>query len=259
MIHTSISKVKSTKAKLLKSHFHDSEYEIYYLKKGKMRYIIADKIFELSKNDVALIPKGVIHNTSYIGMDTERYLINFSEDTTENKKLLACFEKQLISLTEIESFEFVRIFETMERETAKKDEFSDLLLKQSINELLILFMRKEKKIASNLTEEYSEIMQKAVEYINSNFSSNITLFELSQKFSLSQSFFSRKFKEVTGFGLSEYITLVRIKNAEKMLCENKMSVTDIAFACGFNDSSYFASAFRKLIGITPLKYAKSKK
>ena len=118
---------------------------------------------------------------------------------------------------------------------------------------------KKKKIASNLTEEYSEIMQKAVEYINSNFSSNITLFELSQKFSLSQSFFSRKFKEVTGFGLSEYITLVRIKNAEKMLCENKMSVTDIAFACGFNDSSYFASAFRKLIGITPLKYAKSKK
>ena len=258
MLYMSVQKNTAKKAKLLKSHFHNNEYEIYYLKKGKMRYIIADKIFELTKNDVALIPKGVIHNTSYIGEETERFLINFSSDEITNPKLLSCFEKQLISLSEKEGFEFERIYKRLEKESFEKDEFSDILIKQCINELLISFARKEKKEASVLLEEYSETMQRAVEYINLNFVSDISLESISKKFSLSKSFFSRKFKEVTGFGFSEYITLVRIKNAEKLLLEGNTSITEIAFASGFNDSSYFTLTFKKLIGVTPLKYAKLK-
>ena len=257
MLTTSISKNTGGKPKLLKSHFHNNEYEIYYLRKGRMRYIIEDKIFELTKNDVALIPKGVIHNTSYIGEDTERLLINFSESDINNPSLLSSFEKQLISLSEKEGFEFERIFKKIEKETEKTDEFSGILTCQCINELLILFMRKDRKEESKLTEDYSETMQSAVEYINSNFQLEFSLDELAKKFSLSKSFFSRKFKEVTGFGLFEYITLVRIKNAEKLLLKKDKSITDIAFACGFNDSSYFTLTFKKLIGTTPLKYSKS--
>jgi AraC-like DNA-binding protein len=96
-----------------------------------------------------------------------------------------------------------------------------------------------------------------MKYINESFSSPITLDSLSCKYSLSRSFFSRKFREVTGFGLSEYITVVRIKNAARLLAEKKMNVTEAAFAVGYNDSSYFTSSFKKIMGVTPLKYSKN--
>lgn len=46
------------------SHYHNS-YEIYYLTNGSCWYFIDKKSCFLSPGDIALIPKGVIHNTSY--------------------------------------------------------------------------------------------------------------------------------------------------------------------------------------------------
>ena len=94
-------------------------------------------------------------------------------------------------------------------------------------------------------------------YINRCFcDTNIHLAGLADRVYLNPDYLGRIFKKETGFGFSEYLTLVRIKSAERLLAEGKKNVTDIAFECGFNDSSYFASKFKELIGITPKKYQK---
>lgn len=242
---------------LMKSHFHDF-YEIYYLADGIMRYIIADDFYEISKNDVVLIPRGLIHNTSYGEGGTKRLLINFSETLISDTSLLSVFDKKIVKLSERDGFVFEGIFKNIENEQARNDKYSRTLITQYLNELLILFSRSEVKDASPKLDGYTQIMQDAVKYINLNFSQDLTLSHLSLKFGLSNSFFSRKFKEITGFGMSEYITLVRIKNAEKLLCDGKRSVTDVAFSCGFNDCSYFAATFKKIMGITPHKFSSEK-
>ena len=253
-----LSRGHTSSSVLMKSHFHNF-YEIYYLREGKMRYIIKDEFFEVSEGDVVLIPKGVIHNTAYGNDETKRLLINFSEDTAAYPELLMSFQKKVIKLSPADGREFENIFEKLEREYERNDEYSRLLVTQYITELLIIFSRSDAKNTEPKLDGYSQIMQSAVKYINTNFASDISLDALSLKFGLSRSFFSRKFKEITGFGISEYITLVRIKNAEKMLSEEKLSVTDIAFACGFNDCSYFASTFKKIMGTTPHKFSAIKK
>jgi AraC-like DNA-binding protein len=251
---------KSTKKKragLFTSHFHD-HYEIYYLSRGQMRYIIADKIYSVSRGDIVLIPKGVIHNTSYDEEDTERLLINFDDSFVSEKELLRCFDKKIIRTSDSIRAEFEYLFKKLGREEREGDRYSKALVAQYINELLILFNRCDEKAADDTLGGYSKIMQNAVDYINDNYQSELSLDILCEKYALSRSFFSRKFKEVTGFGVCEYITLIRIKNAEKMLTEGNCSVTETAFACGFNDSSYFAAIFKKLIGITPKKYSVTK-
>ena len=45
--------------------------------------------------------------------------------------------------------------------------------------------------------------------------------------------------------------------AEKLLKAKKMPITHVAAACGFNDSNYFSTVFKKIKGITPLKYSKT--
>ena len=252
-----LSRGHTSSSVLMESHFHNF-YEIYYLCEGRMRYIIKDEFFDVSKNDVVLIPKGVIHNTSYGNDETKRLLINFSEDTVSSPELLIAFKKKVVRLSDADGREFQIIFEKLEREYEKNDEYSRLLVTQYITELLIIFSRSDAKNTEPNLDGYSQIMQSAVKYINTRFASDISLNELSLKFGLSRSFFSRKFKEITGFGISEYITLVRIKNAEKMLSEEKHSITDVAFACGFNDCSYFAATFKKIMGITPHKFSSNK-
>ena len=249
-----ISRAHTKSSVIMKSHFHKF-YEIYYLSEGRMRYIINDEFFEVSKNDVVLIPKGVIHNTSYGNDGTKRMLINFSDEYVCSDNLLEAFKRKVIHLSERDGFEFESIFKKLENESNRNDEYSKLLITQYIAELLILFSRSETKSAEAKLDGYTAIMQSAVKYINENFSSDISLLSLSLKFGLSRSFFSRKFKEITGFGISEYINLVRIKNAERMLTNKKLSVTEVAFACGFNDCSYFAATFKKLMGTTPHKFS----
>ena len=80
---------------------------------------------------------------------------------------------------------------------------------------------------------------------------------VADKFNLSRSYLSKKFKTATGFGFKEYIINVRIQNACNLLLETNKSITDIAFECGFNDSNYFGDAFRKAKGISPHKYRKN--
>ena len=82
---------------------------------------------------------------------------------------------------------------------------------------------------------------------------------LSKKFALSESFLSRKFKAVAGMGLNEFITSVRIHNAEQLLAKGEYSVTRVAEMCGYSDSNYFASVFKKIKGTTPVRFARSQR
>ena len=73
--------------------------------------------------------------------------------------------------------------------------------------------------------------------------------------SVSSEHLSRTFKRETGFGFSEYLTLVRLQKAEYMLRnEPGRSVCEIAYACGFNDSNYFSDKFRRSYGHSPSKF-----
>ncbi len=52
----------------------------------------------------------------------------------------------------------------------------------------------------------------------------------------------------------QYITQLRIAEAQNLLLSTQLSVTDIAMQCGYNNSNYFQSVFSKLVGIPPGKY-----
>jgi len=54
----------------------------------------------------------------------------------------------------------------------------------------------------------------------------------------------------------EYLNSYRIEKASRKLLNTDMSVTSVAFSCGFNDLSYFIKTFKAIKGITPAKYRK---
>ena len=229
------------------AHYHD-HFEIYYLKSGSVRYFIDDRIYDLEKGDAILIPPHKIHKTAAAGNESaERLIVAFTNE------FLARFSgEKVFKYSDVKLFKastILRLIEAAEREMHNKDSLSDEIIAIYIRLILIEFERKSEKCVS--PEEDKSIMARAVKFISENYSSDITLSRLASTFALSESHFSRQFKEYTGFGVSEYTALVRIKNAELLLSATKNSITDIAAMCGFNSSSYFSAVFRKIKGITP--------
>lgn len=104
--------------------------------------------------------------------------------------------------------------------------------------------------------KHSNVMRSAIEYINANFSRNLTLAELSAHVGYSPAYFSRIFKEEMDMTYKEYLNTIRIEKSKSLLLGSPVSVAEICHLVGFNDQSYFCKVFRSLTGVSPDKYRK---
>ena len=91
----------------------------------------------------------------------------------------------------------------------------------------------------------------AVSFIKENYDKSLTTKQLSRTVHLSEGYFCQIFKEVTGKTAMEYLNRIRIDKAEKLLKKTEMTVTEIAFCCGFNDANYFSRMYKKTKGESP--------
>lgn len=239
-------------------HRHEN-YELYYMLKGRTTYFIEDKIYSVDTGNFVLIPPLLIHGTDNENCKTnERLLVSFPESLFEGRgqelkeqlmpRRIICIPEE--HLPEIEALLF-----RIEAEYAQNEKGREFLLELYIGQLLILICRYacERKMK---IRESDKIIYKVSDYIRENFAEDITLESLSRIFAVSEGYLSRKFKLVTGMGLNQYITLVRISNSERLLRESDLSITEVAEHCGYGDSNYFAAVFKKVKGVTPLKFRK---
>ncbi len=94
-------------------------------------------------------------------------------------------------------------------------------------------------------------IKKILSYIRENYDRAITLESMAQTAQMSPKYFGSYFKNMTGKTPIEYLNEYRIEKACRKLTHTDKSVTDIAFACGFNDLSYFIKTFKSIKGISP--------
>ncbi len=80
---------------------------------------------------------------------------------------------------------------------------------------------------------------------------------LSTKMAMSQSVLYKKVKATTDMSVGDFIRQIRFRKAAQLLQENQLSVYEVAYSVGFNDSKYFSREFKKQFGKTPSEYARS--
>ncbi len=94
------------------------------------------------------------------------------------------------------------------------------------------------------------------EYITENYSSKISLEELSDQFFISKYHLSREYKKAYGVTLGNSLTSLRLSHAKSMLRFSDDSIENISLSCGFQDCGYFIKVFKKTENMTPLQYRK---
>ena len=179
--------------------------------------------------------------------------ILFSNELQEVREEL--YNSRVIYVQEEQLPYFEKLLQQIETEYHREDGYSSLMMNLYITELLVQLCRYKysfKPVLSGTDRAIYAISK----YISLHFQENISLAVLSYEFGMSESHLSRKFKAHTGIGINEYITYVRITNAEKLLRETELSVTEVADQCGYSDSNYFSTVFKRIKGITPQKCRK---
>lgn len=98
---------------------------------------------------------------------------------------------------------------------------------------------------------------RALTFARQHFTEPIALSEIAREASLSKFHFCRLFHREMGVSFREYLQGLRVRRARALLAEQGLSVTEVAYAAGFNDLSHFDKVFRRIVGVPPSEYRKT--
>ncbi len=102
--------------------------------------------------------------------------------------------------------------------------------------------------------EISSIVQRAIRYVEANYMRPINVKVIASELYLSESYFSRQFKQTTDMNFIEFLNRYRIESAKALMGHADLKVTDIADMTGYQSYKYFHHNFVRYTGYQPLKY-----
>ena len=115
-----------------------------------------------------------------------------------------------------------------------------------------------RNISTKREESSNDAIEAAKKYIESNYTDNITLEDVSREVNISSYYLSRIFKEGTGENFIDYLTGLRMDKAKELLATTQYSMKEICAKVGYSDPNYFSKTFKKNVGVTPTEYREGK-
>jgi AraC-like DNA-binding protein len=251
---------------MMSYHWH-VEYEIIRVLKGTLIVYLDEKEILVKAEDIIFIRNGVLH--SAIPEECIYECVVFDMNMLLKDKFSGIkFIQNIIDHTIIINDKFPKSNSELSRTISIL--FSTLKEQKDGYELMTLgtlyqffsLICSNKLYKTDLFYDGTDskkIMQlkKVLEVIEESYSSAITLEDLSKVVGMSPKYFCKFFSEMTHRTPINYLNYYRVECASYQLLTTELSITDIAYNCGFNDLSYFIKSFKKYKGITPSKYLKS--
>lgn len=147
--------------------------------------------------------------------------------------------------------EYARIENSLNEIFANSDEMEDLFYR-----VFEKIAGEYEKIVNTEKEQIKKPMTLAKEYIDHHFSEILSLEIVGNIIGLNASYLSSQFKKEMGISFIDYVNMVRIREAQKLLLRTDDNLNTIAEKVGFSDAKYFSRMFKKETGIKPSDYRK---
>lgn len=228
-----------------------AQYLLHFITKGKGRFYDHNKTYDLSENQVFLIKPNV--TTYYIadseepweyiwvgfdGQDAQTILQNCGllgntpfVEYVPSKELMDCLNN---------------IVNGMKTQTANDYEL--------LGNLFMVFAHLTKHRLELPIPIGNDYLVRAINYIKNNYYKDISVTNIANYVGIDRSYLYRLFMKEFSISPKNYILNYRLHMATDYLTNTNMTVSSIAFNCGFNDISAFCSHFRKYTGFTPTQY-----
>jgi AraC-like DNA-binding protein len=105
-----------------------------------------------------------------------------------------------------------------------------------------------------IAEDDCERINKVYQFVMDNYTKNPSLEEVAEIACMSPTAFCRFFKSHTNKTYIQFLNEVKIGNACNLLINNDLSISEICYMTGFNNTAHFNNQFRKILGVTPSEY-----
>jgi len=233
---------------------------IHYIHSGCGKYLVGEKEYKLHRGQGFLITPGVVtyyqadYNSPWVyswvgftGTKAEGYLksagltIETPVFTCDDDYVDNCF-KNMIAARNLQSSRELNIMGHLYL-------FLSYLIEKN----------KECNLYEDKTSRKKEYVNKAIAYIEMNFSRKISIESLANRIGLDRSYLGSLFKEQLNVSIQDFITNYKMVKACELLKEEALSISDVARSVGYRDPLLFSKTFRKNIGVSPRDYRKSLK
>ncbi len=119
--------------------------------------------------------------------------------------------------------------------------------------------QKDKVVETKVKGNDEMLMERIMKVVNDHLSdSDFNVEMLTQEVGISRAQLHRKMKEMTGLPVSEFIRNIRLEQAVRLLEEQKINVTQVAYTVGFSNLAHFSTVFRKQFGVSPTEFMEQK-
>ena len=115
--------------------------------------------------------------------------------------------------------------------------------------------QKHRVVEAKVKGNDEALMERIMKVVNEHLSdSNFNVETMTKEVGISRAQLHRKMKEMTGLSVSEFIRNIRLEQAVRLLKEQKINVTQVAYTVGFSNLAHFSTVFRKQFGVSPSEY-----
>lgn len=252
-------------------HFHN-QYELFYIIEGERQFFFDNKSYNAHAGDLIIIDTNLVHTTCSITSEDKGYnrvimYIDYEKMCDFDKRYpglnLVDFIHNnygIYHLDEDLRITFLNLYRDIRRELTNKTNGYQSRIELATLYLLykLLALKKDSQQQHSAVNSIKETSAYNISaYLEKNYTKKLSLDTIAEGFFMSKYYICRIFKEYTGFTITEYINILRIKKATQLLENSTQSISDVAAVLGFDSASYFERTFKKIMNVTPLKYRKT--
>ena len=193
------------------NHFHQ-EYEIYLLLRGRRQMFFENRAYEAQAGNLILVDSGQIHMSHSIVGDPE----------SEYERVILYVDRDIVEKVD-KMFPELKMFLQIMEELDKAEPMSQTAILSELILGFIHFRRSNQQVAClNDVQEGKasggkfDAVYQVADYISDHFQESLSLDNLAEQFYISKYYLSRSFHEVTGFGINEYVNILRVKKAQSL-------------------------------------------
>ena len=248
-LHHTLTLAPATDDLSFKSHSHNM-VEVYYFLRGNARFVVEGNVFPLERGNILVLASGQTHHLLLEPSSAYERMALLIDTAAVPNEYDAISEQvyngaNLFNLTKREQIWFEESFAFI---TKVPHDMQKNLVFSFASMIFSMLATKLKHVTIPRVE--NDIIKKTINYINKNLSNELSLDIIANALYISRVSLNRKFREMMGCTVWEYVIRRRVYSARQRLFFGG-NITDAYQKSGFNDYSSFFRAYKKVIGISP--------
>ena len=254
------------------AHWHNS-FELIEVVEGKFFCNVDGSEFLINKGNICIINRGRLHHIyteDHNAFKCRKKTIIFNPDYFIKDQNI--YEKYILPLLEKDAFAHIQFnikkgigldinalmkeIEALEDEKPIGYELEEYSLIYKVIRYLYLAYQSSKQSIHTAYDANVQIQRNMTSFIHEHFSSKIGLEDIAEAGQVSKSTCIRLFHKYTGKSPIDFLNNYRLQMSAEKLVATSEQITEIAYACGFGQPSYFNRLFLKEYNMTPNQYRK---